>query len=243
MDNFGIYRPTPPTLTDGQQSQFSVDSAGRLQVVAAGSGTGGATQVEGFVANGIAAAGNSVPQGGKAVSAAAPTAGAVTAGQRADAVYTLWGAPYVCSTFRAATSDDVPDANAALTIMGDGTVAGRLMVRMEHRNPATGLWDRILGDKVSTFTRMPPRAKTNSALTAASASTQQLFAANASRSKLLIQNQDAAINIFVNLGAAATAGANSLRIAPGATLELTGTNDVVNIIAASGTPAICAWEM
>lgn len=88
----------------------------------------------------------------------------------------------------------------------------------------------------------PGRAKTTSAVTAASTTSQQLYPANTSRARLIIQNQDAAINVFVNFGAAATAGAGSLRIAPGGTLDISGTNQAVNVIAASGTPAITAWE-
>lgn len=88
----------------------------------------------------------------------------------------------------------------------------------------------------------PGRAKTTSAVVAGSTTSQQLFAANASRSRLVVQNQDASINIFVNLGAVATAAAGSLRIPPGGSLDITGTNQAVNVIAASGTPAITAWE-
>lgn len=103
-------------------------------------------------------------------------------------------------------------------------------------------WDRMRGDTVSMFSRNAPRTKSGSALTAASTTSQQAFAANSLRTRLLIQNQDAAINIFVNLGAVAVAGAGNMRIAPGASLELTGTSEAVNVIAASGTPAIAAWE-
>lgn len=103
-------------------------------------------------------------------------------------------------------------------------------------------FDRMRGDTVSMFSRNAPRTKSGSALTAASTTSQQAFAANSLRTRLLIQNQDAAINIFVNLGAAATTGGGSLRIGPGGSLDITGTSEVVNIIAASGTPAITAWE-
>lgn len=103
-------------------------------------------------------------------------------------------------------------------------------------------WDRQRGDTVSMYSRNAPRTKNSSALVAASTTSQQAFAANTLRTRLLIQNQDAAINIFVNLGAAATAGGGSLRIGPGGSLDLTGTSETVNIIAQSGTPAITAWE-
>ncbi len=103
-------------------------------------------------------------------------------------------------------------------------------------------WNLARGDTVSGFMRTPPRTKTASAVTAGSTSSQQLFAANALRSRIMIQNLDAAINVHVNIGAAATTGAGSIRLAPGATLDLTGTSEAVNLIAASGTPPITAWE-
>jgi hypothetical protein len=73
--------------------------------------------------------------------------------------------------------------------------------------------------------------------------TSQTFApANTTRKRLLIQNQDAAINVFVNLGAAATTGQGSLRVGPGGFLDIEGTTQALNIIAASGTPIVTVWE-
>lgn len=142
-----------------------------------------------------------------------------------------------------------PDAATPLTVQRDdldgvatATTNSKLVV-MARKTVWNGTnWDRARGDTVSAFSRPAPRAKSASGVTAGSTTTQQLFAANATRSRVVIQNQDAAINVFVNLGAAAVAGAGNLRISPGATLELTGTSEAINLIAASGTPAICAWE-
>lgn len=98
------------------------------------------------------------------------------------------------------------------------------------------------GDANGAWSKSPPLAHTASAVVAGSTASQQLFAASAARSKLLVQNQDATIIVYVNLGGAATAAPPSFKIAPGSTLELNGTNESVNLIAASGTPAIAAWQ-
>lgn len=84
-------------------------------------------------------------------------------------------------------------------------------------------------------------AKTDRSVTASTTS-QQAAAANTSRRRLFFQNLDAAINVHVNLGAAATTGLGSIRIAPGQSLDLTGTSGTVNVIAASGTPLVTIWE-
>jgi len=207
-------------------------------LIVSGGGSGGtADQVQGNIAHDAADSGSPVKIGGYG-STAVPTA--VGAGDRVNAWYTLNGA---------AVSMLVD------TITGNPVYASGLnATSLSSANP--GLWTNsrafvwdganaiaARGDTVSAFARAAPRAKTDSAVTAGSTTSQQLFAANAVRSKLIIQNQDLAINVFINLGATAVAGAGNVRIAPGATLELTGTNQAVNLIAASGTPAICAWEM
>lgn len=83
--------------------------------------------------------------------------------------------------------------------------------------------------------------KTDRSITASSTS-QQAAPENTSRRRLLIQNLDAAINVHVNLGAPATTGAGSLRLAPGSSLELTGTSQAVNVVATSGAPIVTIWE-
>jgi hypothetical protein len=93
------------------------------------------------------------------------------------------------------------------------------------------------GDSVSAFSRVPPSAKTDRSIVASTTS-QVAAPANATRSRLIIRNLDAAIVVNVNLGAAATNGIGSLPIAPGGLLELTGTNQALNIIAVSGSPSV-----
>lgn len=92
-----------------------------------------------------------------------------------------------------------------------------------------------------TYSTDAAAAKTDRSVTASTAS-QQAAAANASRKRLIIQNQDAAIAVYVNLGAAATAGIGSLLVAPGATLRIDGSTQALNVIAASGTPVVTIWE-
>lgn len=83
--------------------------------------------------------------------------------------------------------------------------------------------------------------KTDRSITASTTS-QQAAPDNANRHRLLIQNLDAAINVHVNLGAAATTAAGSIRLSPGAYLELSGTSQSVNVIAVSGSPLVTIWE-
>lgn len=71
---------------------------------------------------------------------------------------------------------------------------------------------------------------------------QVAAAANANRNRLILKNADQTISVFVNIGAVATTGAGSIEIAAKGYLELVGTNQSVNIIAASGTPVVTIWE-
>ncbi|MET0376516.1 MAG: hypothetical protein ABW128_19965 [Rhizorhabdus sp.] len=66
--------------------------------------------------------------------------------------------------------------------------------------------------------------------------------ANAARKRILIQNQDAAINVFVNLGAAATTGIGSIRVGPGGFLDIEGSTQALNIIGSSANPTVTVWE-
>lgn len=78
----------------------------------------------------------------------------------------------------------------------------------------------------------------------ATTTSQPLMAANPNRIRFFVKN-DTAIDIWINLGAVsiATAGGGNLKIlANGGYFELSGSTSVVNIIAASGTPAITARE-
>ncbi len=93
----------------------------------------------------------------------------------------------------------------------------------------------------SASTNMLPKAKAEHSITATTTS-QTAVEANATRARLLIKNLDAAITVFVNLGAVATTGSGSISISPGGFLELEGTNQALNVIAASGTPVVTIWE-
>lgn len=75
----GVYKATPPTLTDGVQEQLQLDTSGNLKTVAGGTGSS-ADQVQGNVASGATDAGNPVKVGGK-YNATQPT---FTDGQRGD---------------------------------------------------------------------------------------------------------------------------------------------------------------
>lgn len=83
--------------------------------------------------------------------------------------------------------------------------------------------------------------KTDRSITA-STSSQTAAPANDKRKKLLIQNMDPAINVHVNLGVPATTGLGSVRIAPNGFLEISGSSEALNIIAASGAPLVTIWE-
>ena len=86
-------------------------------------------------------------------------------------------------------------------------------------------------------------AGTNRSITA-TVSSQQLMAANALRSRFFIKN-DTAIVVWINFGAAAVAAAGSGNVAVAANggfFEFAGSTGAINIIAASGTPAITARE-
>lgn len=73
---------------------------------------------------------------------------------------------------------------------------------------------------VAVTSAVPSRsAFANTAKTVTSASAQ-LVAANASRSYLLIQNNDAAGILYVNFGAGAATAANGVKIPPGGSYEL-----------------------
>lgn len=210
-----------------------------LTVDASGNPTGGtgtsSNQVQGNVAAAATDSGNPVKTGAP-YNSTLPT---YTTGQRGDMQIDSRGSLHV-TLFS-------PDTGTGLTCengLGDGVSNGRQALAVSAYGKVFNgtTWDRTRGDVVSMFSRTPPTTKSASAVTAGSTTSQQVFAASATRSKVLIQNQDASINVFVNVGATAVAGAGNLRIAPGATLELTGTSEAINLIAASGTPAICAWQ-
>lgn len=124
--------------------------------------------------------------------------------------------------------------------------AGQSPGRMVLVDPAT-LNDTTMpaaGPSGELTTRELSRTGTDRSLTA-STSSAQLMAANATRLKLYVKN-DSAIDVWVNPGATAVAaaGGGNIKIAAnGGYLELSGYSGAVNIIAASGTPAITAREL
>lgn len=88
------------------------------------------------------------------------------------------------------------------------------------------------------------RVGTNRSITATT-SAQTLMAANTNRWKFIISN-DSTIDIWVNLGgtASAVAGSGNKKIAAnGGYWELSGYSGAISIVAASGTPAITAYEL
>jgi hypothetical protein len=104
-------------------------------------------------------------------------------------------------------------------------------------------WDRARGDTTGVFVKPPTSAGTNRSATATTTSAA-LMAANTLRSKFFVRN-DSAIDVWINLGAAAVAtpGGGNIKVAAnGGHFEFTGHNGVVNIIAASATAAVTARE-
>ena len=70
----------------------------------------------------------------------------------------------------------------------------------------------------------------------------QAVPANPDRKRILIQNQDAAVNVFVNLGTAATNGIGSIKIGPGGFLDIEGTTQALNIMGSAANPTVTIWE-
>lgn len=108
------------------------------------------------------------------------------------------------------------------------------------------LWVYMTGSSASGSTNVlnAPVAGTDRSITA-STSSQQLMPANATRHGFLIKN-DSTIDIWINIGstAVAAAGGGNLKIsANGGYYEApVGFTTAINIIAASGSPAITARE-
>lgn len=119
-------------------------------------------------------------------------------------------------------------------------------IKREDDNQVVERWiDMGDGTHAKAVVLLPPGAssgiKTDRSV-AASSSSQIVAPAKAGRRKLIVKNLDAAISIFVNLGALATAGAGSIEVAAKGFLELDYVSESVNVIAASGSPAVTIWE-
>lgn len=98
-----------------------------------------------------------------------------------------------------------------------------------------------VSDAGGSFTKQKPLTHTNRSATVTTTSAQ-VAPANATRTKLLINNLDATNPIFLNLGAAATAGAGSIRVGPLGVLELSGTTAALNAISTGASVAATIWE-
>lgn len=95
----------------------------------------------------------------------------------------------------------------------------------------------------ATMPATPGVGATNRSVTAGVASAQ-LMAANTARRRFIVKN-DSAIVVYINLSATATTanGVGNIAVAAnGGYFELAGYTGAVSIIAASGTPAITAYE-
>ena len=79
---------------------------------------------------------------------------------------------------------------------------------------------------------------------AAAATDYQAAAANAARRYLLVQNQDAAVNLYLNFGAAATLGAGSVKIPPGGYWESAAycSTDAIHLMATAATSNVAVVE-
>lgn len=105
--------------------------------------------------------------------------------------------------------------------------------------------DTSLG-AVSISTNKVPQLGTNTQTqkTVTNAS-GNIFAANAARQALMIQNNDAVGIIYVNLAGAAATAANGFKIGPGESLALEGavsTNAITAIGSIASNANVVAWE-
>lgn len=101
----------------------------------------------------------------------------------------------------------------------------------------------VVSDSNALPVRVMSSAGTDRSITASTTS-QSLIPLNTSRNKFYVKN-DSAIDVWINIGATAiaVAGSGNLKIvANGGYFEFSGSTSAINIIAASGTPAITARE-
>jgi hypothetical protein len=118
----------------------------------------------------------------------------------------------------------VPFDKVRITSAGGGVVdvVTRLGAQVGYDKPPTGQVD-VVGIVPVTVGNMPASqgAFTQAQKTVTSASAQ-LLAAKANRRYLLVQNNDAAGIIYVNLTGAAATATNGVKLGPGASLEIQG---------------------
>lgn len=139
----GVYKSSPPTLTDGVQQQLRLDSTGALITAAAttSSGTGAsADQVQGNAASGATDAGNPVKVGGKYVAAGVT----LTDGQRGDLQLTSGG------SVRMSIVEGGGSLVSGLADNADGVAAISFAGRLSQVSRNTlfngTTWDRQRGD-------------------------------------------------------------------------------------------------
>lgn len=101
------------------------------------------------------------------------------------------------------------------------------------------------GSTNAAYVQQAPLTKTDRSVVASTTNTVAV-PANATRTRIMVENQDATNTVYVNFGAAASAtvsaGNGSKRIGPQGVFEFTGTSQALNIIATAGTPAVTIWE-
>jgi len=147
----GTYRLSPPTLANGDQQDFLLNSTGALVVAAASSGSGAtADQVQGNVASGVADTGNPVKIGGYANATIPTTVGSAT---RVNAWFGINGQIIIgCPSFTGADGQ----SNTLYQITGSGGSQGQFTTAGFVFNGAT--WDRQRGDTIGTDMVMAVRA-------------------------------------------------------------------------------------
>lgn len=124
------------------------------------------------------------------------------------------------------------DGQVASRVIYDGGTQAAMLVVLSDAN----------GAPVFSNPQTPSAGTDRSAVVGVAS--QQLMAASATRSKFFVKN-DTAIAVYINMGATAVAtpgGGNIMIAANGGYFEFSGYTGVVNIVAASGTPAITARE-
>lgn len=199
-------------------------------------GTTNAVVATGNAASGAADSGNPVKIGG-VYNASPPT---YTEGSRTSLQTDQFGSINV-NLMRTGFNTPFSSINAGADAKSNATLGSLAVVN--YGQVFNGMsWDRARGDVSASFAKAPPLAGTDRSITATTTSAQ-LMAANATRSKFIIQN-DSLIDVWINFGgtAVAAAGSGNYRIKADTNREFTGTSGAVNIIAASTTAAISARE-
>lgn len=130
-------------------------------------------------------------------------------------------------------SEQVAFDRVRVTSTAGGAVA--IVTRMGARV----LYDKPVGSVTvaGTITAQDANGAFTQAAATVNAATTQLLAANASRRYLQIQNNDAALTIYVTLDGTAATTAKGLKLGPGQSLEIQGRapTGAINAINSSGS--------